>query len=64
MSYPGQIFRVAFVKKTSRGSKPIADIQGGKTTCIDPSTGSINPDTIRDNTRSGKIYAPLSLIRV
>jgi hypothetical protein len=40
---------VAFVKKTSGGSKPTADIQGGETTCIDFSTGSINPDTIRDN---------------
>jgi hypothetical protein len=40
---------VAVGKKTSRGSKPTADIQGGETTCIDFSTGSINPDTIRDN---------------
>ena len=48
-SFPGQIFRVAFVKKTGRGHKPTADIQGGETTCIDFSTGSINPDTIRDN---------------
>jgi hypothetical protein len=55
-SFPGQIFRVAFVKKTGRGDKPTADIQGGKITRVDSSDGPTiqilrhckSPKTIRD----------------
>ena len=39
-SFPGQIFRVGFVKKTGRGDKPTADIKGGKITREDTAAGS------------------------
>jgi len=56
-SFPGQMFRVAFVKETNRGGKPTADIQGGKITRADSSDRptiqilrySKNPKTVRDN---------------
>lgn len=56
-SFPGQIFRVGFVKKTGRGDKPTADIKGGKITREDTAAGSEirilrhsrNPHVVRDN---------------
>ena len=56
-SFPGQIFRVGFVKKTGRGDKPTADIKGGKITretlLLAPKSGSLrhsrNPHVVRDN---------------
>jgi len=61
-SFPGQIFRVGFVKKTGRGVKPTADIKGGKITRVDSSAGSTiqisrhsrNPNMVRDNIEPGK----------
>jgi hypothetical protein len=39
-SFPGQLFRVAFVKETSRGRTPTAKIQGGRITRADSPAGS------------------------
>lgn len=56
-SFPGQIFRVAFVKETSRGSKPTVKIKGGRIARVDSTAGSTlqitrhlgNPHVVRDN---------------
>jgi hypothetical protein len=56
-SFPGQIFRMAFVKATSRGSKPTAKIKGGRITRVDSTAVPTiqvarhlsNPHVVRDN---------------